>query len=168
MIGGSRAAGRAVGPQAAEDLVGGDLDEAEGLGLGRGQRAPIGPHRFQQMKAAQQIVLDEGRRGIDGAVHMGLGGQMQHGGRAMLRQQGVHGLTIADIGLNEAVTRRPAGLGDRRRRAGIGQPVHIDHAPAGRGHQPADHRRADEAGPAGHQDAAPLAAHSQPSARRSR
>ena len=64
-----------------------------------------------------------------------------------------HRRRVADIGLTEGVARIG---GDRRQRgevAGIGQFVDIEHAVRRRADQVAHQRRADEARPAGDEDA---------------
>ena len=115
------------------------------------ERAPVLQRRLQQHIGADDIGLDEGRGAGDGAVHVALGGQMDHRVGPVLGEGGGHGRGVADVGLQELIM---AGFGDVRRGAEarrIGQLVDVHHLHAAPREQ-ATHRRTDKSGAAGDQD----------------
>ena len=85
------------------DLVGGDVEEPEGL-LGRIIEAgPVRASGLEQVKGADDIGLDEFGRAMDGAIHMGLRSKVHHGTRPMLGEGLGHEFRISDIATNEGM-----------------------------------------------------------------
>ena len=108
------------------------------------QSAPIGAHRFEQPEGADDVGLDEILRAQDGAVHVALGGKIDHRPRAVLRQQPPQQLGIADVALHKGMARVALERREILQIAGIGQLVQIDHALIAL-HKPIQHKiRADE------------------------
>ena len=123
--------------------------ETESRAPGFVERAPMGQRGFEQRVGADQIGVDEGRGTVDRAVDMALGGEVQHGVRLLLAEDGIEAGAVADIDLVVAMTVAHAGLAQRFEVAGIGELVDVGYAPIGIGHDVADHGRADETGAAG-------------------
>ena len=140
--------GRCRRRQAAVDLVGGDMQEAEGrLGLGI-QRAPVAAHGFEQAEGADHVGLDEVLGAMDGAVHMALGREVDHGARPVLGQQAGQDFAIADVGLHEDMARIALQALQALEVARVGELVHVEHRLIA-GSQPVQHEiGADEAGAA--------------------
>ncbi|MNI90831.1 hypothetical protein D3C73_1484050 [compost metagenome] len=67
------------------------------------QAAPITPGRFEQAVSSDDIGLDEVRRPVDGAIHMGLGRQVHHRRGLKLGKHHIECSAVADIHLIEAV-----------------------------------------------------------------
>ena len=136
------------------------MQEAEALALAltptrarpRRQPAPMLQRGLQQVVGADDVGLDESTRAVDGAVDMGLGGQVQHGGGAELGEDPRHGRGVPDIGPNEMVARAIGHRGHVGQVAGIAQVIEIDDRRLGLPDQAAHHRRSDEPGTAGHED----------------
>ena len=113
--------------QAAVDLVGGDVQKAKRrLGLGR-QAFPIAAHRVQQMEGADDVGLDEFARAVNAAVHMALGGKVDHRARLVLGQQARDQGRVADVALNEVVAGIGLEAGQRLGIARVGQLVQIEN-----------------------------------------
>jgi len=141
---------RIFGAQRAIDFVGGNMQKTEVAARGFFKRAPIGTHRFEQVEGAHDVRLDEIAGAMDGAIHMGLGGEIQHGTRLFFSQQRIDRCAIADIGLHEAVIRIAGDRFERLQIACIGQFVDVDDLLV-RLPQPIQYEvAADKAGTAGH------------------
>ena len=87
----------------------------------------------KQLAGAVHIGFNESLRLVDGAVHMGLGGEVDHAGHVFILKQVHQDLFVQDASLNEAVTLRIA-LGqilEISRVAGIGQGIQANQAPLG-------------------------------------
>ena len=129
----------------AEDLVGRDVVEAEGVLRLAGQRGPVFARRFEQDLGADDIGADEFGRAVVRAVDMGFGGEVHDPRRVVRREGRPHGGGVADIGVEVDVARvappRAEALGARR----IGHAVDVHHHLIGRGQQPTHDGRADEA-----------------------
>ena len=151
-IGRARVVGRGLGEQAlraqrAVHLVGGDVQEAEArLGLPL-ERAPVLQRRLQHDQRAHHVGAHELARPGDRAVHVALGGQVQHGVGPVLGEGRVHRGRIGDVGLHEAVAGRRRRFGHGARIGGVGELVEVHHLVPLRGVEPAD-GGADEARPA--------------------
>lgn len=134
--------GRRAGLQGAVDLVGGDVHE--------------GPHAVaqggvQQILGADDVRQDEVGRGVDRAVHVGLGGEVHH--LVRLGRQPVDKRRVADVTVHElqpGVADLEVGGGP-----GVGQGVQDGDPrcprPVG-GEEGPDVPGADESGGAGDQD----------------
>lgn len=155
-VGGVRLVGRILAEEAflaerAEDLVGGDVVEAEALlGLAL-EAAPVPQRLLQQREGANDIGLDEVARPVDRAVDMAFGGEMHDDVGPELGEERPHALAVADIGLLEAVAVAAQLRVERGEVAGIGQLVDDADLMLRLADQLAHHRRADKAGAAGHQ-----------------
>ncbi|MCY1389369.1 hypothetical protein D9M71_41640 [compost metagenome] len=91
------------------------------------QAQPVGAGAFQQAVGTDDIGLDEGRRAVDGTVHMGFGGQVHHRIGLESGQRLANGLAIGDIRLEKLVARIVGNGGQRLEVAGIGQLVEVQH-----------------------------------------
>jgi hypothetical protein len=135
--------------QAAVDLVGGDVMEAEaGLALAF-QAVPVVPGGFEQGVGADDVGLDEFGRAVDGAVDVALGGQVHDAVRLVLAEQAADLGGVADVDLLEGVARVAGDAGQGVEVACVGQAVHVDHPVVGVSDQVPDDGGADEAGAAG-------------------
>ena len=143
----------AVVAQRAEHLVGGDVVEAEALLALRRQGRPIAARRFQQAEGADHVGLDELARPVDGAVDMGLGGQMHHRVGLVAVEEPLQLGGVADVDLLEGVARVALGPRQGGQVGRVGQLVDVDDEGVGFGKKLADHRRADETGAAGDENA---------------
>ena len=142
----------AVGAERAVDLVGGDMMEAERLAPRGGQAVEIAPCRLQQGESPDDVCIDEGRRAVDRAVHMGFRCEMEHRIGLMGGQYPVERGGVADVRLFEAIARMPDERRNRLRRGRISELVEVDDLRLGLGDQEAAQRRPDEARPTGDQD----------------
>src|SRR5579859_8177949 len=108
-------------------LVGGHMMEAEGPRLA----GPGGFGGLEQRVGADDVGVYEGIRTIDGAVHVGLGGEMHHRVDGAFAHQLVHQRLIADVAVHEAETLAPFQPCQVEAAAGIGERIqHRD--PVGR------------------------------------
>jgi hypothetical protein len=96
---------------------------------------------------AEDVGVNEGAGAVDGAIHMGFGCEVHHGLRLEIRESGLHGDSIADIGLQEPVTRRLIKITERCRIPGVGELVDVENLMTA-GHQKTDEIGTDEAGTA--------------------
>ena len=136
--------------QAAVDLVGGHVQEAERVPGRAFQPLPVVAHRLQQGQGADHVGLHEGRRAVDRTVHVAFGGEIHHSIGAMFGQQPRHQGAVADIAMHEHMLRVALQRGQGVAVAGIGQRVEVDHALAAR-HGLQHEIASDEAGAAGHE-----------------
>ena len=67
-----------VRTEAAEDLVGAHMQEAEGLALGSAQAQQVVARRLEQNEGALDIGPDEIGRPVDRPVDMAFGGKVNH------------------------------------------------------------------------------------------
>src|SRR5690606_29076585 len=98
------------------------------------------------------IGFDEGGRAGDGAVDMGLGGQVHYRVRLVFTENAIQLGAVADIDLLKRVARAVAGFGQGFQVAGVGELVDVHHAIRRVANDVTDDRRADEAGAAGDED----------------
>ena len=66
---------------------------------------------------------------------MGFGGKVDDAGGLVLGKEGVHGGTIADVGVGKAVARGVSYRGERLEVAGVGEFVDVDDGPVAFGDQ---------------------------------
>ncbi len=85
------------------DLVGGDVEEAEGVALGSAQALIELPGGVEQGLGADDVGAHEGARVGDRAVDVALGGEVHHRLGAHLLEGGADGVAVADVGLDQAV-----------------------------------------------------------------
>src|ERR1022692_3579453 len=114
--------------QAAVNFVGGDLQVACGM---------VAPGGLQQGEGAAQVGFEHRAGSEDAAVHVRLGGEMHDGIRLLLAENGVHQRLVADISVDEAVTRIVRDGLQILQVARVGQLIEIDDVdgPVGRQRQ---------------------------------
>jgi hypothetical protein len=84
-VGRVRCEGRLLGEggigerEGAVDFVGGDVEEAEGFFARGRQLGPVEAGAVEEAERADDVGLDEGLGGIDGAVDVGFGGEIDDG-----------------------------------------------------------------------------------------
>ena len=142
----------------AVDLVGGDLEEAEGPAVGGGRGAAalmLGARCLEERVHAHDPGVQEGGGLEDGPVDVGFGGEVDDG--VVLAGELPHERLIGDVGLDEAVALAGGGVIGQtvevRRVAGVGELVHDRDDVRRGGEAPMHEGRADEAGAAGDDDA---------------
>ena len=88
---------------------------------------PVRAGGFQQAISANNVGLDKVRRPVDGAVNVGLGGQVHDGLRLEALDDCTDRCLVDDVGLDEFV----AGVGcnalQRFKVTGVGQLVEVEH-----------------------------------------
>ena len=104
---------------------------------------------IKEAKGADDIRFDERRGAVDRPIDMALGGKMHDCVRAELGEQAREQHGIADVALDQPVTRAAGKVGDGTWRSGISPRIKVGHLVTF-GQQLAAHRRADEAGTAGY------------------
>ena len=139
--------------QVAIHLVSGDVVEAERGSCVIGEVIPVPAGGLEQRVRANHVGLDELGRAVDRAVHVGLGGEVHHRSRAECGEDLVQGRSVADIDLVKAVARRVGDRGKRFEIAGLGELVEVRDVVRRALYQVPNHGRADEASPAGNEDA---------------
>jgi hypothetical protein len=126
--------------------------EAEG-GLRAGiECGPVGSRRLQQREGAFDVRLDEGTRAVDASVDVALGGEVQHGARAVLGQQAVDERAITDVAVHEDMPCVALQRGQVAQVAGVGEGVEIDDGLVALRQPVEDEVAADEAGASGHEE----------------
>ena len=117
-----------------------------GFGRGCGEEAfPVAAGFFQQNERAAHIGFKKSHRTVDGTIHMAFRSQVHDRVRFKNFKGRAHGRGIRNIGLDEMIARAVRHIGQRGGIAGVGELIHIDHAPgAGRKHF-TNHGRTDEA-----------------------
>jgi hypothetical protein len=80
------------------------------------------------------------------------GGEVHHRAGRVLVEQRAQRCTVADVDLAERIARIAGRLGDGGEIGRVGELVDIDDESLGIIEEVSDHRRADEAGAAGHED----------------
>ena len=133
--------------EAAVDLVGRHVQEAEAA-LRRGvEPGKMGARRLDQLAGADDVGLHEGRRPLDGAVDVRLGGAVDHPHRPLLAVEALDKYPVGDVSLDEGEARVRRHVVEAAAVAGVGQLVQDDD-PRPRVRQNVAHEvRANEAGP---------------------
>ena len=156
-IGVSFCKGRGIFSQSAIDLVGADVQEAEGGLVILWQTTPVGPHGFQEAEGAHHISLDEVLRAVDGAVDVAFRREVEHRARAVLGQQPVDEGAITQVALHEGVSRIALQADEVFHVAGVGEFVEVDNGLVADS-QPVEYEiTANEAGTAGDENILHLA-----------
>jgi len=75
-----------------------------------GQAFPMAARGLQQGVRADDVGLDEGRRAVNGSVHMRLGREVEHGVGLEGLVDAVHGGVVADVGPLERIARVPGRI----------------------------------------------------------
>ena len=144
--------GRIAWRQRAVDLVGGDVQKAEGrLGVGR-QRRPVAAGGLQEPERADDVGLNEVFRAVDGAVDMAFCGEMHDRPDRMLAEQRGDQIAVADVATHEdlaAVARDRLQILEVAR---VGEHVEIDDRLVAGGEPVEDEITADKAGAARNED----------------
>ena len=115
------------------------------------QLFPVAARRLQQHAGAHHVGLDEVRRAVDGAVHVGLGGQVHDGIGAVLPEHPLHLPGIADVHLLETVAGVIHEAGQGIGIARVGELVEVHHRPVALDDEVTHQCRTDETGAAGDQ-----------------
>ena len=119
--------GRIVGAEGAVHFVGADVVEAEG-GLGVGlERAPVAAGGFEQGEGAVYVGADEVAGAVNRAIDVAFGGKVDDGAGAVLGQQAVDQLAVADVALHKDVARVALERGEVLQVARVGEGIQIDH-----------------------------------------
>ena len=143
---------RRVSCQAAINLVGADMQKTESLAGLIIQSRPIGPHRFQQLKSADHIGLNEIHGAMDRAVYMRLGGEMQHSTWLVGGQQLADQCGVANIALHKMVSAVTGQGVQVAQIACVGELIKVDQHFIVLRQPSVDKIAADETGTAGHQN----------------
>ena len=114
------------------------MQEAEGRLFGFGQGAQVSAHGFEQAEGADDVGLNEVFGAVNGAVHMAFGGKVQHGAGAVLGQQAIHQVAIAQVAMHKGVAGVALQPGEIFQVARIGQFVEVDDGLIGLG-APVEH-----------------------------
>ncbi len=127
------------------------MQEARAVGC-RG-RAPGIERCLQQRECAEHVGLQECLGVGDGAIDVGLGGEMGDTGEAVFIEQAAHQIRVSDVALDEG----DAAIGDQRLEAadvgGIRHGIDHDQAVVGPCGTPRMHEvLADKAGASGNQN----------------
>ncbi len=142
--------------EGAINLVGGDVEEAEGNALRLGERFPEGAGGLEEVESPEDVGLQEGFGAINGAVHVGLGGKVDDGGEAVLGEEGGEEGGVVDVAVDEAVPRVAGEVCEGGGVAGVGELVEVENGEVRSGFkQVTDEVGADEAGAAGEQEVIP-------------
>ncbi len=120
------------------DLVGRDVQEAEGGFLSLWQTTPVGSHGLEQSEGADDVGLDEVLGALDGAVHMAFGGEVQHSAGFVLGYQSDHQREVTQVTLNKGMACIALQAGDVFQVTGVGEFVEIDYRLVALG-QPVEH-----------------------------
>lgn len=78
--------GRLVFSERSVDFIGGNVQEAKVLPGFVLQIAPVGAHRFQQSKGADDVGLNKIFRAVNGAIHVAFGSEIDDGAGLMLSE----------------------------------------------------------------------------------
>ena len=124
-----------VGAERAVDLVGGDVEEAEGSLLRAGETAPVLERGLEQGEGAVDVGFDEGGGPEDGAVDVALGGEVHDGVGLVLREQAGDQRAVEDGAVDEDVGRVAGERCEVVHVAGVGERVEVDDA-CGRARSP--------------------------------
>ena len=81
------------------------MEEAEGFFIPLSEAVPVGAGRLQEVECADDIRLDEFCGAVDGAVDMGLCGEVHDRARLMLGEKLGNQLGISDITSHENMAR---------------------------------------------------------------
>jgi hypothetical protein len=106
--------------------------------------------RVQKCEGPDDIRLDEGGGGIDGAVYVALCGEVNDGLRLVTIQKRRDGRPIADIGLGENIPSAVLHLGQGFGAGRVGQLVDVDDAAGCSFDERANDRGSDETRTTGH------------------
>ena len=113
---------------------------------------PILLGAVEQAEGADDVRLDERLGRIDGAVHVRLGGKVDHRVDRVLGEEAGHEGRVADVALRKDITRAAGEVGEVGGIAGVGQRIEVDEPREGRARFSetlADEVGADEAAAAG-------------------
>ena len=93
-------------PERSEYLVGRDVHEAEGLLVGPFERPVKVPRGIEHFEGARHVGANELARPVDRAVDVRLGSEVEHRRWAKARKERANEVAIADVAVNELVSRR--------------------------------------------------------------
>ena len=158
MVRGGLGEGGIGGGKAAEDFVRGDVEEAENVGF-FWMLGEVVAGGFEEVKGSQDVGFQKLARGVDGAVDMGFGGEVEDGVGPMGGEKVGEKGGVLNVALLEVVAGVGGGFGEVFRASGVGEEVEIDNFGGafslefgGGVEEVVDEVGADEAGPAGDED----------------
>ena len=131
-VGGVGGEGRFLGEgrigerEGAVNFVGGDVEETEGGFAGLGEFGPVETGAVEEAERADDVGLDKRLGGIDGAVDVGLGGEIHDGVDVMFGEETGDEGGIADIAVRENVARVVREVGEVGGVAGVSERVEVD------------------------------------------
>ena len=97
------AEGRVVGAEGAEDLVGRDVEEPEGVALRLREPLQVAVRRLEQRVRAEDVGAQERRRVVDGAVDVALRREVDDRRGAVLGEEPRDEVAVADVAADEEV-----------------------------------------------------------------
>ena len=106
---------------------------------------------FEEGGGAEDVGLEEGRRSGNGAVDMGLGGEMNDGLGTKVLEGGADGRGITDVGLGKVVGGVEIEVGKRLGAGRVGEFVEVQDFVAA-GDEQANEIDADKAGTTGDEE----------------
>lgn len=102
------------------------MEETEGGFAGLGEFGPVETGAVEEAERADDVGLDKRLGGIDGAVDVGLGGEIHDGVDVMFGEETGDEGGIADIAVRENVARVVREVGEVSGVAGVGERVEVD------------------------------------------
>ncbi len=138
--------------QRAVDLVGADVQEAEGGFLGFWQDRPVGADGFEHAEGADDIGLDKVFGTVDRAIHVAFGREVKHGAGLVFGQQAIHQHAVAQIALHKHMARIALQAGEVFGVTGMSEFVEVDDRLVGLSQPVQREVAADEGGAAGNQN----------------
>ncbi len=123
----------ALRPETPVDLVGGDVKKAEACRPP--SPVPLPEACLEKPKGPHHVCLDKGLRPDNGAVHVGLGGEVHHAVEVLLCKQAVEQSRIPDVAVDKSVpaSLRGGKILEVRQISGLGERIQVDETP-GRPH----------------------------------
>ena len=111
--------------EGAVDLVGGDVQEAEGVAGAAFEAAPVAQGLVDDAQGADDVRLEKGFGGVDGTVDVGLGGEVDDVGDGVLSQEAGNEVGVADVTMHELVPCVGGEVGEVGRVACVGEFVQV-------------------------------------------
>jgi hypothetical protein len=109
--------------------------------------------RFEEIERADDVGVDERRRGLNRTVDMGLRREVDDRMRRKIGEQAFDRVAVANVGMHEAVAWIAGNISQRLEVSGVCQLVEIAHLMVGLADQQSTHRRSNEAGATRHNNA---------------
>lgn len=116
------------GAEGAEDLIGGDVQEAEVILPGGAAFFVVLQRGIEQAEGADEVRHDEVLWAIDAAVHVGLRSEVHDGIDVMVTQEFGETFAVEDVALHKNVAGIVLQCGEVGEVPGVGQLVQVDDA----------------------------------------